>query len=191
MLKSKLSDVLEKIDSLHQLHISTRGILQYVGSNRIGETELLWGARVKKEWIDLHYNFQNPINETTRASLNRLSEFMNQNFIVRLHSLLEYEGVKTKKVQIDKSLKGHDMIEIIHFLRIQYAHRHGDFDPSDKASVELRDRLFATFKIDPADSLPTQFPLDKNKVIQPIVEGTKEYVREFYAKQKKTSPNIT
>ena len=76
------------------------------------------------------------------------------------------------------------MIEFIHFLRKQYAHRHGDFDPSDSDSVTLRNRLFKEFRINPKESLPNQFPLDKNRVINPIVKGTKSYVSGFWQKNR-------
>lgn len=185
MLKSELSDILNKIDSLYQLHISTRGILQYVGPDKIGLNEFNWGTQVNGDWIKLRYRFEKPVDESMRVQLNKLSEFMNQNFIVRLHSLLEYEKIKGKKIPIDKSLNGHEMIEIVHFLRKQYAHRHGDFDPSDKDSVMLRNRLYETFNINSNESLPTQFPLDKNRVIKPIVDGTKQYVIELFKKKNK------
>ncbi len=110
---------------------------------------------------------------------------MNQNFIVRIHSLLEYEGIKDEKTKIDADIEGHEIIEFIHFLRIQFAHKTGNFNPKNQKEQELRQRLFDFFKIDPKESLPTQFPLDKNRVIKPIVEGTKKYVKAFWNKNRK------
>ena len=184
-MKSKtLDELLEKIDALHKMHLSTRGILQYISKDKIGKSELNWRSNTNSGLIDIRFSFRNPMTEESRIELNRLSEFMNQNFIVRLHSFLEYEEIKSEKIQIDKSLRGYEMIEIIHFLRKQYAHRHGDFDPSDSTSVTLRNRLFKEFNIRPEESLPNQFPLDKNRVIKPIVTGTKSYITEFWKKNR-------
>lgn len=127
---------------------------------------------------------RNKITPETRTELNVIAEYLNQNFIIRLHSLLEYEGIKSKKIEIDSELEGFEMIEIVHFLRKQYAHRLGIFDSNDEDSVKLRTRLFEQFNINPNESQPTQFPLDKNRVIKPMVEGIKKYVRTFWKKYK-------
>lgn len=164
------------------MHLSLRGILQYVKKDKIGDSQLSWGSKTDSGWFDIQYNFKNPITEKSREELNRLSEYMNQNFIVRLHSLLDYEEIKSKKVSIDTSLSGYKMVEVVHFLRVQFAHRHGRFDPNDNDSEILRERLLKEFNISPEESLPDQFPLDKKRVIVPIVNGVKEYVNEFWFK---------
>lgn len=184
-MKSKtLDELIAKIDTLYKIHLSTRGILQYISEKKLGESELNWGSNITSGWIDIRFSFMNPITEETRMELNRMSDYMNQNFIIRLHSLLEYEEIKGEKIKIDKSLKGHKMIEIIHFLRKQFAHKPGDFNPSDSASLTLRNRIFEEFEINPEESLPNQFPLDKNRVIKPIVMGTISYVTEFWKKNR-------
>lgn len=185
MESQSIEELLDKIDELHKMHLSLRGILQYVGEDKIGASHLSWGSKTNSGWFDIKYTFNESISQESRTELNKLSEFMNQNFIVRLHSLLDYESIKSKTVSIDTSLPGHKMVEIIHFLRIQFAHRHGIFDPQDEDSVKLRKRLFNEFGINQEESLPNQFPLDKNRVILPIVNGVKEYVKAFWDKNKK------
>jgi hypothetical protein len=184
-LKSQTAEeLIEKIDALHKMHLSLRGILQYVKEDKIGNSQLSWGSKTDSVSFDIQYNFTKPISEESREELNRLSEFMNQNFIVRLHSLLDYEEIKSKNVSIDRSLSGYKMVEVVHFLRVEFAHRHGRFDPNHKDSITLRERLFTEFNISPKDSLPDQFPLDKKKVIIPLVHGVKDYVREFWVKNR-------
>ncbi len=185
MKSTTLQDLIERIDELHQIHLSLRGIVQYVAEHHEGKNIINCGSKVPSSWFDIEFTFQNPITNQTRKELNILSEYLNQNFIVRLHSLLEYEGIKSDGVTIDTELEGHNMIEIIHFLRKQYAHRLGEFDPNNKESKKLRTRLFKEFHIDQSESLPTQFPLDKNRVIKPIVDGTKKYVKALWEKKQK------
>ena len=185
MKSTTLNDIIARIDELNQIHLSLRGIVQYVAEHHEGKNKINWRSKIPSNWFELEFTFQNPINKQTRKELNILSEYLNQNFIIRLHSLLEYEGIKTNNVQIDTELEGHKMIEIIHFLRKQYAHRLGEFDQKDNESMKLRTRLFNEFQIDQKESLPTQFPLDKNRVIKPIVDGTKKYVKAFWEKNRK------
>lgn len=187
MKSTSLQELINKIDDLHEAHVSTRGILQFVNKGQLGKSKLAWRSAVKSRGFSVSFSFDNAISEEDRLELNSLSDYMNQNFIVRLHSLLEYEGIKSKGISIDKSLSGHEMIEIIHFLRKQFAHRHGKFDPNDSSSVQLRKRLFDTFGIPENESLPDQFPLDKKRVIEPIVEGVKLYVNDFWKKNHERS----
>jgi hypothetical protein len=185
-MKSKnLNELLEKIDSLHKTYIATRGIIQYINEDKIGKSELKWGSNINSEWVDIQFNFKQQISIEIRNELNRISESINQNFIIRLHSLLDYEGIKNGKSLIDKSIEGFEMIEIIHFLRKQFAHRHGNFDLNDIDSIKTRERLFKDFNIEHYESLPNQFPLDKNRVILPIVNGTKKYVSGYWNKHEK------
>ena len=97
-MKSKnLNELLEKIDSLHNTYIATRGIIQYINEDKIGKSELKWGSNINSEWVDIQFNFKQQISIEIRNELNRISESINQNFIIRLHSLLDYEGIKNGK----------------------------------------------------------------------------------------------
>lgn len=183
MKTASAQEVLSKIEVLHRKHLSLRGILQYVKKDKVGKSILEWGSKTDSGWFDIEYKFKNPITETARTELNSLSEFMNQNFIVRLHSLLEFEGIKDDKTSIDKTLDGYEMIEVIHFLRKQFAHKDGVYNPQNEDARKLRERLLRNFDIKEEDTLPHQFPLDKNKVILPIVNGTKKYVQAFIDKR--------
>lgn len=182
VMHEKRSDkIITRIDELHKMHLSLRGMLQYVGENYNGKSQLSWSSTIPSQKIQINYNFSKEITDETRFELNKLSEYLNQNFIVRLHSLLEYEGIKDDNIKIDKNLEGHEMLEVIHFLRIQFAHKDGVYNPNNKDAQKLRERLFRTFNIHPNESLPNQFPLDKNRVILPIVEGVKKYVNAFFS----------
>lgn len=182
-MKSKsVNELILKIDELFQIHLSQRGILQYVSDKHVGQNQISWGSKVTSSWFDITFKFQNTISETTRSELNRISEYMNQNFIVRLHALLEYEGIKDTKSKIDIEISGHEILQILHELRKEFAHKTGKFNPENKDSVRLRHRLFKTFDINSEESLPDQFPLDKNRVIKPIVDGIKLYINGYWEK---------
>lgn len=182
-MKSKNSDeLIRRIDDLFKMHLSLRGVVQYVKKDYVGKDEISWGSSIPSGWFDINFKFSNKLTTESINELNRLSEYLNQNFIVRLHSLLEYEGIKNKKSNIDISLEGHEMIELLHYLRKEFAHKTGVFSASDKDSITLRARLLKTFNIDEKEVLPNQFPLDKNRVILPLVEGIKTYVKLYYNK---------
>ena len=184
MKSQSLEELILRIKELQQIHLSQRGILQYVAQKHNGKDYLKWGSSVPSSRFKVEYKFDKPINDELRSELNEISEYMNQNFIVRLNSLLDYEGIKNNNVKIDDELIGNKMIKAIHGLRKHFAHRLGDFNPDDEKASEFRNELFEEFDIDPSQSLPNQFPLHKNKVIKPIVEGTIEYVSAFWKKNR-------
>jgi hypothetical protein len=176
-MKSKsLKELLNKVDELYQIHNTTRGILQYVKDSSIGLNELKWRSKIPSNSFEIKYSFNCPITQQSVLELNSISEYMNQNFILRLHSLLEYEGILGAKTNINTKIEGFKMLQFIHFLRKEFAHKTGKYYNDSKDSTKLRNELFAYFKIDSSESLPNQFPLDKNRVIKPIVEGVKKYI---------------
>jgi hypothetical protein len=179
MPENRSDRIIKRIDELHKMHLGLRGILQYIGEQHNGKNQINWNATIPSQTIRINYNFPRQITDETRFELNKLSEYLNQNFIVRLHSLLEYEKIKDDNNKIDTTLEGYEMLEVIHFLRIQFAHKDGVYNPNNEKARILRERLFRVFNIHPDESLPNQFPLDKNRVILPIVEGVKKYVKAF------------
>lgn len=178
-LRSKHADELNtKIDELYGMFRSVRWIIQYVGPNYNGQKEVKWNSRIPSNEILVTFNFDKPINEKTRTELNKISEYENQNFIVRLYALLQYEGLFNHG--INKSLTGHQHVSFLEELRHQFAHKPGKFNPKNKKSKKLRLELFDFYKINPDDSLPDQFPLPKDIMIHPMVIGVKNYVKHFY-----------
>ena len=184
-MKSKsLSEIINRIDDLFQIHLSLRGIVQYLGPQYIDRDRISWKSKVPANSFDINFTFVKKINQETISDVNKLSDYLNQNFILRLHSILEYEGFLGKNIKIDKNLEGHIFLELIHFLRPHFAHKTGKHNPENKKSAQLRERLFNEFNIDYNESLPNQFPLDKNRVILPIVNGTKKYIELYWNKHR-------
>ncbi|MBL1233820.1 MAG: hypothetical protein COA31_013955 [Flavobacteriales bacterium] len=182
ILRSKHADDLNaKIDELYGMFRAVRWIIQYVGPKYEGQKVVKWKSRIPSNEILVTYNFDKPINEETRSELNKISEYENQNFIVRLYALLQYEGLFNKG--IDKSLEGHQHVSFLENLRHQFAHKPGKFNPKNKKSNKLRLDLFEFYKINPDDSLPDQFPLPKDIMIHPMVNGVKNYVKHFYEEE--------
>lgn len=178
-LRSKHADELKsKIDELYGMFRAVRWIIQYVGPKYEGQKEVRWKSRIPSNEFWVTYNFDKPLNEETRSELNKISEYENQNFIVRLYALLQYEGLF--KNGIDKTMNGHEHVLFLEELRHQFAHKPGKFNPNNKKSKKLRSDLFKFYKINPDDSLPDQFPLPKDIMIHPMVNGVKEYVEHFY-----------
>jgi hypothetical protein len=91
---SSTQEVLDKIEVLHKKHLSLRGIIQYVKKEKVRETRLNWGSKTDSFWFDIEYKFRNAVTEEAWMELNDFSEYLNQNFIVGLDSLLEYDGIK-------------------------------------------------------------------------------------------------
>jgi len=178
-LRSKHADELKsKIDGLYGMFRAVRWIIQYVGPKYEGQKEVKWKSRIPSNEFWVTYNFDKPMNEETISELNRISEYENQNFIVRLYALLEYEGLF--KDGIYESLNGYKHVQFLKELRNQFAHKPGKFNPKNKESNKLRSELFEFYQINPDDSLPDQFPLPKDIMIHPMVKGVKDYVKHFY-----------
>jgi hypothetical protein len=97
---------------------------------------------------------------------------LNENFIIRLFALLESYGIYSK---IDKELEGSEEIDILRRLRMVLAHSLGKYHPNDPDQRKLVDRIIKRMGLRIDD--PAEFPLDIDKVIDPLVRGCKTYIK--------------
>ena len=94
-LRSKHSvELNSKIDDLYNMFRAVRWILQYVGPNYKGQTEVKWKSRIPSNEFWVTFNFDKPMNEESISELNRISEYE-----INLHINLENSTPKIKTLK--------------------------------------------------------------------------------------------
>ena len=117
---------------------------------------------------------------------NQLTLWLNQNYIVRLCSLLDSHNLWTKTNPIENSIKGAEFIHILKALRHKFAHGSGIFKRANKKHKEIYDRIVALCNLTEKDLEfwhsyhPNDFPLSIDKVLIPITNGCKSYILNLY-----------
>lgn len=113
---------------------------------------------------------------------NSITLWINQNFVVRLCSLLDSYNIWGNNRIIDKSFRGSEAINLIRALRQNFAHGSGKFNDEKKEHKKIYERIITYCSLSQSDIEywkkyhPFDFPLSIDKVIQPLFDGCKEYL---------------
>lgn len=94
---------------------------------------------------------------------------------MRLCAILESHGVLSETICIDQSIDGWKEVDLARRLRNVMAHTSGRYNPSNTDHKTLLGELVSRFKL--SNTNRREFPLDIDKVIYPLFEGSKRYVR--------------
>lgn len=164
----------ELIDQQMQLLLHSRSVFPYMPDDAVGKSSFATGSFYRERGHDASINFGRPLSETERAAWNSIGHWMNQNFIVRLWSILDESGQAHPK--IDKNVDGADEVDIIRRLRNKYGHSSGACNPSDPEDRKLKNRIIDHFGLSEADFADEDFPIPIDKVLMPLAQGTKRYL---------------
>ena len=92
---------------------------------------------------------------------------------------------KENEGKIDQSIDGWEEVDLVRRLRNQFAHSSGKYDPNDPEEKKLYERIVTFFKVSLAkdSSEATEFPLPIDVVLEPITEGCKKYIQNYFIKE--------
>ena len=94
---------------------------------------------------------------------------------MRLCAILQSHSILSQTVSIDKSIDGWKEVDLLRRLRDVIAHSSGRYNPNKRKHKRLLEELVSHFKLNNGSS--KEFPLDIGRVIYPLFEGSKKYVR--------------
>lgn len=129
-----------------------------------------------KQGFDVRFVFSEAITEEGIDKINEVGHWINQNVIIRLCAVLESYHIISNIIAIDFSLDGAEQVNIVRRLRNCFAHSSGKYRAHNRQHhriLELmRDKLGISIH-----GL-SDWPLSVDKVIQPLFEGCRKYVRQ-------------
>ena len=163
-------EIVNEIRLLEQMFRETRSNYPYIDENHIGKTPIL---RFNVGNNIVYINYEKPITKEFRDLNNKIAHFHNQNFIVRLFSVLN-------NYQIFQNLKIIDSPELytLKLLRNIFGHSTGNYDKTNIDHRNLMRRMVITFNLE--DKLYNDFPISIDTVINQIIKASINYVNEQY-----------
>jgi hypothetical protein len=134
------------------------------------------GSFYVEHGFNVQFDFGTPLTETQIQELNNLSHWLNQNFIIRVHSILDCHGI-SGSASIRTDLPGHEDVDILRRLRDVFSHTDGRYRPEDPDHKRLYDRIINHFGLDQRNYSEDQgkFPIPIDKVLVPIAEACKRH----------------
>ena len=174
-------ELLKEMDLLWSNFIQVRAPFPYPRKEHVGKSVLESSPFYKAEGINMKIEYEHALTKSDIERLRNLCYWINQSFLIRLYTLLEYYKLVSKnptKNKIRKELDGHEELDILRRLRNQFAHT-GKYNPDDGAQEILFNRIVKQFKIEAKDIDERIFPIPIDKVIKVIFEKVKKYVELF------------
>lgn len=121
----------------------------------------------------IYSNYEKPITKEFRDLNNNIAQFHNQNFLVRLYSVLN-------NYQVFQNFKPADCpeLKILKDLRNIFGHSLGNYNKEDSDQRNLMRRIIKIFHLE--DKEYDDFPISIDTIINQIIKASINYVNKQY-----------
>jgi len=184
--------ILKELDILFEYHKNVRMLTPYIPGDfdniegKLYTSKNSENSRFKLKPI---FRLAQKMTKGEILEVNRMTDQLNQNFVIRICAFLEYYGFVKKdekskgKNAIDQNLKGWEAVDLIRRLRNYFAHTTGRLNSNDKEHMKTLKVLCDKFGLNQAEYIKLeQFPLSIDVVIFHFINEIKRYVPLHYKK---------
>jgi hypothetical protein len=167
-----IQSLLNEMDRQKNILDRLKAFFPYMNEDVICAKGVRCGGYCRSKGLDVSLQFSRPITKEDVIQHNELSRWLNESFIICVFALIESHKIYSN---IDKGLEGSDEIDILKRLRMILAHSLGKYHSNNSDQRKLVNRIITHMGLEIKD--PVEFPLDIDKVIDPLVEGCKKYIK--------------
>lgn len=178
------NSLIEEIDKQLEHLRTVRALFPYLDDNAIGKKNFNTAPYYQNLGFNINFGCSKKLERADVDKINSTGHWINQNYVIRIYSLLEEHNVLSNKIGIDKNIDGWKEVDLIRRLRHKFAHSKGRYNPKNKDSKELYEQIskhFSLTNIKPP-SKATEFPLSIDKVLEPLTAGCKKYISNLDSK---------
>ena len=126
--------------------------------------------------FDISFEFSQGISEDGIKKINKISHWLNQNYVIRLCAILESFGILSNSTKINFDLEGSEHVNIVRRLRNCFAHSTGRYDPTNNDHITtmelIRDKLGVSI-----DGL-SDWNISIDTVLKPLYDGCIKYASQ-------------
>ena len=164
------------MDKQKQYYMFSRQFFGYIDNKHIGQKNL-----INHYFGGIRTSFKEPITKEYIKMNNKIGHWLNQNFIIRLHALLDSYNIKNRN--LNNSLEGYNYVKLLINLRNIFVHEGGEYKPNKRKHRKIMKEL--KLFINSTDENYTEFPIPIDKVTLPLFEGCKKYIEIYFKAQNK------
>ena len=184
MPKNKIHDpaeIVRRISELYEYFRLSRAYFPYISDSDIGKPSLTKNFNLA-DGTKMKITINQPITEEFQLKNNAVGHFLNQNFLIRLYSVLDYYDIYLK---LNKNLAGFYSVDLLRRLRHKFGHSLGKYDSCDSDNVKLMESMVAYFPLPDKNPLSySDYPLNIDKVIPVIIGESIQYVKQLFQIEK-------
>jgi hypothetical protein len=171
---AKADQIIAEIDALEDIFLQCKSVFPAIGDNLIGQTSFETAPYYKWRGYSVSVHTGNPITEDFIKRYSKIGKWINENAIIRLHGILTYHGIMDK---IDQKIDGWKQVDLMRRMRNVFTKTKLNYKPDDPENVRLRNELTDNFKLMGNQFPEGEIPTPVDKVIRPIFEGCRKYIR--------------
>ena len=155
----------------------------YLSPDMKGRTRFKTAPYYLNQGFSIELAFSRGLSDEDINRINRVSSWLNKNFIIRLYAFLDFFGVIRRANQtsegskIDFTLQGAEHINIVRRLRHCFAHSSGEYDPENEDHQKTVMLIKNTLGIS-IDGL-TDWPISIDTVLKPLLDGCISYANQI------------
>jgi len=168
-------EIITQIDKLEDIYLQTKSFFPALNDSFIGKSTFDTALYYHQRGYNVTIHTGKEITRDFVRRYNNIGRWINENAIIRLYGILNYHGLLDS---VDKTMPGWKEVDIMRRMRNVFTKTQLDYKPNDKENIRLREEVIYHFNLShdvcSADEIPT--PVDK--VVQPIFEGCRKYVRK-------------
>lgn len=171
----------QEMDNIWSKTLKCRSLFPYADKTIVGCRKVRTAPYYRQFGFNVEFDFGSNLTIDDIDEINVVGHFINQNFVVRLYSLMENYGIIGNSVAIDKSIVEWEELDILRRLRQRFAHSSGRYNPGDAEQKKLYERITAHFELRETD--PQGFPLSIDAVLERLLCACRRYAKEFLKRQ--------
>ena len=169
-------EIKRDIELLLFLFKTSKSFFMFINKDDIGKIEI--GPYKIREELEAYVRFDKEISEEIRELNNSVGHYLNQNFIIRLYSLLNYHNVLGSLKKLDKNVPGWEDIDILRRLRHKFGHALGKYNKGNGDDLKLWESIQTKYK--PGIPETEDYAINQDKVINPIIKSIYRYIDAKY-----------
>ena len=169
------ADLCEQIDSLWSRFFRLKALVPYTENSAVGTQTLHGPTYYAAGGLDVKFHFDAPLTAEGIADINESGRWLNENYVLRLHAVLESHGALQYGESIDEKVDGGQHVALLKKLRNRIAHDDGRCDSTDDRCRRIAQGLQDLYGVETA-SHKDRFHLPIDEVLEPLTTAAKEYV---------------
>ncbi len=165
---------IEYLNYLKDTFIQSKAYFPTMNNDVIGKSNISTGLFYQNLGYNIHFQFDHNLNSKDIVKFNFISNWLNQNFIIRIYAYLDYHKFVNK---IDQKINGWESVDLIRRLRHYFAHRGGKFNNKDADEIKTVEMICQKYNLN-QNNFKDDFPIPIDKVILPLLDDVLKYIKK-------------
>lgn len=173
---SNVDQIIAEIDSLEDIFLQCKSIFPALSKNLIGKDSFPTADYYQVRGYNVVIQTGNPITEDFIDRYAKIGKWLNENAIIRLYGIMDYYGF-ISNIKDHHNVDGWKEVDLMRRMRNIFTKTILNYRPEDSDNIQLRKELIEYFKLNEDQFSGGEIPTPIDKVIRPIFEGCRKYVR--------------